>query len=116
MVNDECQTLGAMDSFRTDIISHEREHEAGINHCLASSAKGMAAAGQIEAITGDSEGAVTSAAQAIWDTFHNGPLQTSGFSASAYTGGSAFHYNSYGSWYNGYPGIADHPGGQHSCP
>lgn len=115
-VNDACQTLGAMDSFRGDIISHEREHEAGINHCLTSSAKGLAAAGQIEAITGDSEGDVTSAAQAIWDTFHNGPLQTSGFLASAYSGGSAFHYNSNGSWHNGYPGIRGHPGGQHSCP
>jgi len=115
-VNDACQTLPAMTSFRRDIISHEREHEDGINDCLTRSPKGRAAARRIEAVTGGSRGAVTSAAQALWDTFHNGPLQTSGFRASAYSGGSAFHFNSAGSWHNGYPGIRGHPGQQHSCP
>ena len=115
-VNDACQTLPAMNSFRRDIISHEREHEDGINDCLTRSPKGTAAARRIEAVTGGSRGAVTSAAQALWDTFHNGPLQTSGFRASAYSGGSAFHFNSAGSWHNGYPGIRGHPGQQHSCP
>lgn len=115
-VNDACQTLLAMNSFRRDIISHEREHEDGINDCLTRSPKGRAAARRIEAVTGGSRGAVTSAAQALWDTFHNGPLQNSGFRASAYSGGSAFHFNSAGSWYNGYPGIRGHPGQQHSCP
>ncbi len=115
-VNVECQTIGAMNSFKRDIISHEREHEDGINDCLTTSPKGRAAARQIEAVTGGSRGAATSAAQAVWDTFHNGPLQTSGFRASAYSGGPAFHYYSNGSWNNGYPGIRSHPGGQHSCP
>jgi len=113
-VNTACQTIKNMTSFRNDILTHERDHESGINDCLTSSTAGRAAASRIEAVTGTSAGAVTSAAQSEWSSFYNGSLKSSGYRARAFTSGPAFHWNSSG-WNNSYPGILSHPGGQHSC-
>lgn len=111
-VNRRCLSLTAMESFRGDIIDHERDHESGINACLGSSTA-QRAMDAIEKLTDSSNSKVTNAAQPIWAAFYNDDLQSSGFRASAYTRGASFRYHTT-RWRFGYPGIIGE-NGQHSC-
>jgi hypothetical protein len=112
-VNDVCSTLPAWGSFRVDILTHERDHEAGVNACLRSAAA-RTAMSAIESVVGDDRGTVTSSAQTEWSSFYRNSLNRSGFRASAYNNGNSFRYRRGGVWRLGYPGIRGE-NGQHSC-
>ena len=73
----------------------------------------------IEKLVGD-HSTVTTGAQSAWSTFYRSSLNTSGYQARGFYIGSSFWWYDRHipimTWLLSYPGIQNHPGGQHSCP
>ena len=97
-----------MDSFRKEIIEHERRHEEGANDCLRSD-KARTALKTIEGITGDLETVRTEVLEK-WEEFNTEVRK-------AIKWGPAFWHHGYLSpaWEYSSVGIKGHEDGQHGC-